>query len=136
MDVLFFNWFLRKINDDCSACNAGGDYIINLFARDMKLIKAHPEWGARVVYKEKQMVNGVESYCIEAEMPKAQHPEFYAYKVRICGDTQTGLPNGIQIWDFADGKVRLVEDYSYTDIKINVGLTDKDFSPANPEYEF
>ncbi|MFM7739362.1 MAG: DUF1571 domain-containing protein, partial [Planctomycetota bacterium] len=28
------------------------------------------------------------------------------------------------------------EEYTYIEVKLNVGLTDKDFDPANEEYEF
>jgi hypothetical protein len=29
-----------------------------------------------------------------------------------------------------------MEEYSYTDLKTGVGLTDLDFDPANPRYSF
>ena len=31
---------------------------------------------------------------------------------------------------------KILEEYNYTKIKLNVGLTDNDFSPANPNYKF
>ncbi len=116
--------------------DAGFSHTIELIAKDMKLIKDHPDWGAKVSDKGAQTIHGAASHCFEAELPKKQHPEFYAYKVHICVDNNIGLPNKVQIWDFESGQVRLVEDYSYTDIKINPGLTEKDFDPENPEYEF
>jgi hypothetical protein len=30
----------------------------------------------------------------------------------------------------------LLERYTYTDLKLNPGLTDADFDPKNPEYKF
>ncbi len=30
----------------------------------------------------------------------------------------------------------LLESYSYEDVQINVGLTDEDFNPDNPNYKF
>ena len=30
----------------------------------------------------------------------------------------------------------LVEEYTYADLKINVGLCDRDFDPANAQYSF
>ncbi len=34
------------------------------------------------------------------------------------------------------GKPEMIEEYSYTSIKLNVGLTDKDFDTSNPDYNF
>ena len=34
------------------------------------------------------------------------------------------------------GAPQLLEEYTYTDLKLNVGLTDQDFDRANPEYQF
>ena len=30
----------------------------------------------------------------------------------------------------------VMEEYTYVNVKVNVGLTDKDFDPENPEYKF
>ena len=38
--------------------------------------------------------------------------------------------------DEPGGKPRLLEEYIYTDIKVNVGLTDADFDRDNPDYGF
>ena len=32
--------------------------------------------------------------------------------------------------------MQLLEEYTYTNIKINVGLTDADFDTKNPNYKF
>ncbi len=39
-------------------------------------------------------------------------------------DTNTGLLVGIQIWNY---KGIFVENYTYANLNLNVGLTDKDF---------
>ena len=36
----------------------------------------------------------------------------------------------------AGGEPPLLESYTYLDVKTNVGLTEKDFDPTNPEYSF
>ena len=35
-----------------------------------------------------------------------------------------------------DGEPVLEEEYTYTDVRVNVGLTDLEFDPDNPEYDF
>ena len=40
-------------------------------------------------------------------------------------------------WPTAGGEEPpIIEEYTYIDVQLNVGLTDKDFDPANEEYEF
>ena len=34
------------------------------------------------------------------------------------------------------GLDELIEEYTYLKLELNVGLTDTDFDPANPEYKF
>lgn len=36
----------------------------------------------------------------------------------------------------ADAESPLLESYTYLDVELNVGLTDSDFDPKNPEYDF
>ena len=47
-----------------------------------------------------------------------------------------GLPARTEIWDLEDGALRVVERYGLADLQENLGLTDQDFSPENPEYGF
>lgn len=115
---------------------AGFDHTVHLIAKDMKLCNEHPDWGCKVKDIGVQKVNGVKSYCYEAETPKDKHKEFYSYKAHICMDLKRHLPNKVQIYDYEDGKVRLVENYNYENVKVNVGLTDKDFDADNKEYNF
>jgi len=34
------------------------------------------------------------------------------------------------------GELNVIEEYTYLDVKVNVGLTDADFDPQNPKYNF
>lgn len=43
------------------------------------------------------------------------------------------MPIKIQIFDWSN---RLVECYGFEDLKLNPGLTDRDFDPKNPKYQF
>jgi len=70
------------------------------------------------------------------------HPEkrdyFDFHKVQIFIDDELQLPIRYASWSWpgADGKPVLEEEYTYVNLKLNVGLTDMDFSPTNPEYNF
>lgn len=60
----------------------------------------------------------------------------------ICLDRTRNLPVRYTAYGWpaegqpADGKMPLLESYTYLNIKTNVGLTEADFDPANPEYQF
>ncbi len=68
---------------------------------------------------------------------EAKHFEYH--RVEIYIDDERNLPIGFRSFSWptsAGGKPRLEELYYYTDVKINVGLTDADFDPANEAYDF
>jgi len=60
----------------------------------------------------------------------------------ICLDRTRNLPIRYTAygWPTADqsdqSKMPLLESYTYRNIKINVGLTEADFDPSNPDYQF
>ncbi len=114
---------------------AGFGHTVYLISRDNDILMKNPTWGS-VKDLGESMEFGAKSICYEATLDKAKHPKFYAYKARICMDKKTKMPNHVQIWDKEDGKVRLVEDYGYKKIKLNVGLKDTDFDPDNKAYRF
>ena len=71
------------------------------------------------------------------------HPErsesvrFHVAEVLV--DEELHVPVYYAAWTWPrteGGKPVLLEEYVYTRIKINVGLTDEDFSPNNPDYGF
>ncbi|HZN54854.1 MAG TPA: DUF1571 domain-containing protein [Candidatus Polarisedimenticolaceae bacterium] len=60
-------------------------------------------------------------------------PDFYAGRLVLWIDDATHLPLQADLYDH-DGA--LYEHYEHRDLKINVGLTDADFDPKNPAYDF
>ena len=48
-------------------------------------------------------------------------------------DREYRLPIYTEIFDWQG---RLVERYAYRDVHLNPGLTEEDFHPTNPAYEF
>jgi hypothetical protein len=75
---------------------------------------------------------------IESIHPVRQ-PQFDYHIARIYLDEELGLPVGYEgfTWPEKEGDPPLlIEKYFYTDIQLNVGLTDLDFDPSNPEYDY
>ncbi len=67
----------------------------------------------------------------------ADHFDFHI--ARIIIDDEMNLPVGYEgyLWpEKGSSEPVLQERYFYTDVKLNVGLTDKDFDPDNPDYDY
>jgi len=60
-------------------------------------------------------------------------PEFYAGRLVLWIDDELHLPLQIDLYDHEG---RLYEHYEHHELKVNVGLTDADFDPKNPQYKF
>jgi outer membrane lipoprotein-sorting protein len=60
-------------------------------------------------------------------------PRYTNGRVVLTVDRELGLPLRALIYDHEGN---LYERYEHRDLRINVGLTDRDFDPKNPEYDF
>lgn len=70
---------------------------------------------------------------IEGRLPADPAKGYYAPRVVMDFDLNSKLPIQIAVYDAED---RLLEQYGYEDLQLDVGLTDRDFDPANPDYKF
>ena len=67
-----------------------------------------------------------------------ERPHFDFHLARVFLDNELKMPIRYEAygWPAAGEKPPLLEEYTYTDIKVNVGLTDEDFNRENPKYRF
>ena len=75
---------------------------------------------------------------IESTHP-LKHPSYQFYRVRLYIDREHGLPIRFEAYDWPKvkgGEGELVKDYTYLDLKVNVGLTELDFDTRNKAYSF
>lgn len=75
---------------------------------------------------------------VESIHPRRE-PHFQFHKVRLFIDSELNLPIRFEGYDWPrqeGGAPELVEEYSYIDLKLNVGLGDIDFDTANRQYSF
>jgi hypothetical protein len=100
--------------------------------------------------RERQSADGEVRYLEDAKVDgrpctliqvthQERTPESDFYRARIFVDKQLNLPIRYAAWDWpADdgGPPQLLEEYTYRDVQINVGLTDQDFDPDNPAYDY
>jgi len=116
-----------------SVLEAGIGNIVRSAMDDLQWSEKHPEAGFKLSDCGQYDLYGTMTHCIEVVRPVKRKPSDYANRIKMYIDTNTGLPVGIQVWDY---KGIFVENYAFTNLKLNVGLTDKDFSPDNPDYNF
>jgi hypothetical protein len=92
----------------------------------------------RVVITRQVVVGDIP--CTRLEVIHEQQLERFEYhRAEIYIDDNRNLPIAFRsfIWPEKPGETpRLLEKYHYTDIQLNVGLTDADFDPANEAYDF
>ena len=76
-------------------------------------------------------------------MIEVVHPEpngvYEFWKAKIYIDQELNLPVRYVCWDWPkDGeeKGQLIEEYTYVNLEINVGLSDEDFDSTNEDYDF
>ena len=75
---------------------------------------------------------------IESVHPRRQHG-FLFHKVRLFIDSELNLPIRFEAYDWPKdhrSPAELVEEYSYINLKLNVGLGEIDFDTANRQYSF
>ena len=61
------------------------------------------------------------------------------HKAQVFIDDELNLPIRYAAYDWPTSpgsKPKLIEEYTYVNLKLNVGLTDSDFDPDNPVYKF
>lgn len=126
LDLALANWFVARESRH-SIRDAGLSALVHLILADAARAR---RWGSVVTLLPARKVHGAPSSCWHAVQDKAAHPEFYSARAEICVDDATGLPNFCKVWMHEDGELRVVEEYSYANVKLNVGLTEPDFTPA------
>lgn len=75
---------------------------------------------------------------LEVTQP-TKHPELDFYKAQVFIDDELNIPIRYVAYDWPareGAPLEVLEEYNYLDLKVNVGLTDADFDPRNPAYNF
>ncbi len=91
-----------------------------------------------VAFRGDQMVGTRRCTMIESTHPK-QQPEFMFYRVRVFIDDEHGLPIQFEAYDWPrspGAPSELVEEYTFSELRLNVGLSDLDFNVSNGNYAF
>lgn len=113
--------------------------MLNLTERLIEIGRRDTQYGeCDVKFFEHAQVNGSDCTCIQVVHPVPRR-NFLFYLARIYIDNQMQLPVRYEAYEWPKepgGAPRLIEEYTYLDLKVNVGLTDRDFDAENPDYRF
>jgi outer membrane lipoprotein-sorting protein len=76
-------------------------------------------------------------------MVETNHPKpgsgFLFHKVKFYVDKELGLPIRFEAYDWPrhpGAEPDLMEEYTYMNLRVNVGLKDRDFDPGNKQYSY
>jgi hypothetical protein len=121
-------YLAMKENRHCLK-SSGMEKIIALVASNAALAKEKGLDGIR--FKGESLFDGKRVRLVEGLFPEDQG--FYARRIVLYLCPALQLPLKVSIYD---GAGELVEDYEFHDLKNNVGLSENDFEPHNPQYNF
>jgi hypothetical protein len=92
-----------------------------------------------VEFKPGAKINGRLCTVLQVRHPVPRpHFEFHIAQIFIDDDTKLPVRYAAYHWptDPADKLGPVIEEYTYLDVKLNPGLSDSDFDPENPNYNF
>ncbi|MFC1494172.1 DUF1571 domain-containing protein [Thermodesulfobacteriota bacterium] len=84
-----------------------------------------------IEFKGEERIDGRPVLVIQGDFPEKSG--FYACRIIIYLDSELMLPLKITVYDWSG---KLFEEYTFHDLKLNVGWSEKDFDPENCEYNF
>jgi outer membrane lipoprotein-sorting protein len=109
----------------------GFGFIINMMRVNIPTAIKHSE--IEITRLADDSFDGRPCTVVEAKFSPKDGRKYYASRIVCHVDKEYYLPVGIACFDENDA---LLEQYGYKDVKINVGLTERDFSRKNPDYKF
>ncbi len=98
-----------------------------------QLSKGQKNGDIKLKFKGVENIGGKPAYVVESWFQNLETQGYYAAHSINWHDKATGLPVKTASFE-ANGDLR--EEFVWTNIKFNPGLTDADWDPANPEYGF
>ena len=113
--------------------------LVNLVRRLVEVGRQDLKYGeCEVQYFTQAKVDKRPCTVIQVVHP-VQRDVFRFHLARIFVDDELKMPIRYESYDWPrepGGEPRLIEEYTYLDLKLNNGFTDEDFSTGNPEYHF
>jgi len=98
--------------------------------------KKHDE--VEVEFIQGAKINGRVCTLLQVKHPvKREYFDFYLAQIFIDDELKVPVRYAAYSWpDKEGGQPLVLEEYTYVNMKVNIGLTDADFNPDNPNYRF
>ncbi len=113
--------------------------LLNLVRRLIEVAEADSKYGeCEVKFYKGAKVGDRVCTCIEVVHPVPRR-NFRFHLARIFVDDELNIPIRYESYSWPTtpgGAPELIEEYTYLDLKLNVGFTDADFDIRNPNYQF
>jgi len=109
--------------------DSGIGHIHELIKKNYQLTKTTGK--GKIAFVKEEMFDNKKTYLFQADLP--ENLGFYAKKILVNLDAATKLPLRITVYGF---KNEFLEYYAFTNLKLNPGLTDKDFDMDHRDYKF
>lgn len=129
-----------NVNVDPKGSTAMKESRHNIFESDLgfviKLIKTNLQLSRQqkvgyVTFVKEVKVNNSLANLYKAEFPKSKG--FYCHVIYLYLDKNLNLPVKFDVFDWSD---KMIGSYTFSDIKLNVGLKEYDFNINNKSYHF
>jgi outer membrane lipoprotein-sorting protein len=105
---------------------AGFGHIIHLVEKNYLISRNDKD--SFITYEGEKVLSGQKTLLIKAVFPKGKG--YYGHIIYVYFDKISFLPIGVTVYGWEN---EFLEDYRFENIKLNVGLTEKDFNPNNSE---
>ncbi|MFA5975437.1 MAG: DUF1571 domain-containing protein [Elusimicrobiota bacterium] len=120
---------LAMRNNRHSIDESGVGHIIDLIVENYQRSRERKE--GTVTLQGEGVLDGRKTFVYQADFPEGKG--YYGGVIHIYMDAELILPVKIEVYDW-NGE--LLEMYHFAQLKINPGLTEKDFDVKNPAYRF
>lgn len=112
---------------------AGIGHLVKVFAQNLRRGLENPHDACKVLDLGESLVHGEKVRCLENLVPLEMSHKYYAPKAVLCISLSSDLPVQARIYNQYG---ELKEEFGFMNTRVNIGLTDKDFDPKNPDYDF
>jgi hypothetical protein len=113
--------------------------LLNLVERLVEVAEEDAKYGeCEVKFTPGARINKRTCTCIQVIHPVPRR-NFLFHMARIFVDDELNLPIRYEAYEWPDkpgGPPKLIEEYTYLNLKVNNGFTDADFDIRNPQYQF
>ncbi len=108
---------------------AGVGFVLNLIKDNYDKAKEDPE--SSMTIEGETRLGGRRVTMVKAVLPRGKG--YYANVILLYFDKEMSLPLKVAVYGW-NGE--MLEQYRFRDLRINVGLTERDFDKDNPAYNF